>query len=55
MPVTGMTNWLKRNNFTYSKPHGVPVKANPVTTKIIHGWIKRKSDKTIETTGQERA
>jgi hypothetical protein len=26
--VAGMTNWLKRSNFTYRKPHGFPLKAN---------------------------
>jgi len=26
--VSGMTKWLKANNFCYKKPHGVPAKAN---------------------------
>jgi transposase len=26
--VAGMTNWLKRNNFTFRKPHAFPSKAN---------------------------
>ncbi|NQY73602.1 MAG: winged helix-turn-helix domain-containing protein, partial [Candidatus Margulisbacteria bacterium] len=26
--ISGMTQWLHKNNFCYKKPHGVPAKAN---------------------------
>jgi hypothetical protein len=77
-----MTNWLKRNNFTFRKPHAFPSKADPekqaafaieyeklksktpkhepivfldavhptMSTKITCGWIKKGSNKIIETT-----
>ena len=27
--VSGITKWLRHNNFSYKKPHGVPAKADP--------------------------
>lgn len=43
--VSGMTKWLKANNFSYKKPHVVPAKANAEEQeKFIEFYKKLKED-----------
>jgi transposase len=43
--VSGMTDWLEKNKFTFHKPCGVPSKANPeAQTKFVAYYEKLKRD-----------
>lgn len=50
--ISGMTKWLKENNFCYKKPHGVPAKADAVKQAVFiekYNELKNnlKSDEVI--------
>ena len=44
--VSGMTSWLKKNDFSFIKPHGVPAKADPEKQKQFVAEYKKLKEKT---------
>jgi hypothetical protein len=46
--VAGMTNWLKRKNFAFIKPHPVPAKADPEKQAVFVEEYKKLKQETPE-------
>lgn len=47
--VSGMTNWLKKHNFSFKKPKGIPAKADPIKQQEFIEYYS----KLIQTTQEE--
>jgi transposase len=44
--ISGMTSWLKSNDFSFIKPHGVPAKADPEKQKQFIAEYKKLKEET---------
>jgi len=50
--ISGMTKWLRTNNFCYKKPHAVPAKADKEQQKKFINFYKRlKANNTLAVVG----
>jgi transposase len=46
--ISGMTSWLKKNGFSFIKPHGVPAKADPEKQKQFITEYEKLKEETPE-------